>query len=361
MGLPLALAAFQFSLVLIVTMVLGGLIWIPAYRVHRKQRRAHLSIAATSLYFLPALIVLWLGLLPIRPTVLGSFGIPPVMWGLLLALTTLTGLRYYRRAIGSTGPLLAWLRSLPGLSAEEPTAASGDGKSLILNPQLAVPLAAGLVSLIDITAKLLGYFRQVEIASFLQFLLAFGSVAICVHVILASKEETSALGSVRRVSIYPKTTRITSVATTFIILTLWAIAAGTEPKSKLAIVNATLPSATERTLILTLLNHGEEVRILTGFEVESRTWLVFQCLSADFSIPIVAQYTLEFHLRNPLTSLPAEPLLQFQKNKPAQVDIALEPVATGKCSDGWTADIRVAVVADDGRRSATEWFTLWGR
>jgi hypothetical protein len=148
------------------------------------------------------------------------------------------------------------------------------------------------------------------------------------------------------------------VATTLIILMLWAIAAGAEPKSQLAIASAALPSPTERALKLTLVNHGDEVRILTRFEVESRTWLVFQCLSADFSIPVVAQYKLKVMLSSALTVISASPQLQFQKNKPATIDIALEPSSLGNCAHTWTADVRVAVVADDGRLSTTEWFTL---
>lgn len=358
MLLPLALAALHFVFVLVATMVLSGLIWIPACRIHRRRKTTQLSTIATSLYFVPALALLWIGLFPARPTPLGSLGLTPAMWGLLLALTALAGLRYYRRAVGSSGPLFAWLRSLPGLSAAEPTVPADNGKSFALNPQLAIPLAAGLVSLVDIAAKLLGFFKQVEIASFLQFFLASGSVVTCIHLLLASKDETSPLGSVRTVSCFPKATRITSAATTLTILTLWAIAAGTEPKPQLAIASATLPSPTERALRLTLVNRGEEVRILTRFEIESRTWLVFQCLSADFSIPIVAQYKLKFHLSNPLTEVSANPQLQFQKNKPAMVDIALDPNAIGNCADDWTADVRVAVVADDGRRSTTDWFTL---
>jgi hypothetical protein len=312
-----------------------------------------------TLYLLPAAALLWFGIFPGRPEPLSFTGLPPLCWFMILISVAITGLIYCKRGMGlKDQSLLQWLRTWPGIAGPEPAVVSTASASNLFDPVMLLPLATGLVSVADLFGKLAGFYKQIELASFIEFGLAAASVGACVHVLSASKEEESAFGITRTVARYTKAVRGTTVATGLLVLSLWAVASGTEPRSDLTIVSARLPQPNERNIILTLVNRGDSVRILTGFEVETRTWLLFQCLSGEFNIPIAGQYTLKFHLSNPITRIPAVPNLQFQRNRPGTIDVVLEPDATGNCADSWTADVRVAVVSDEGRRSTTAWFKL---
>lgn len=85
------------------------------------------------------------------------------------------------------------------------------------------------------------------------------------------------------------------------------------------------------------------------------------CLSGDFEIPVVAEYEAKFHIAQRLTIIKLDKNeKQFPNDKPGRINIGLKPDATGKCADTWDADVRVFLVADDGRRSGTKWFHLSG-
>jgi hypothetical protein len=346
--------------VLCVAMIFGAIIWIPAYRFHlRKGPKYNFGTFERTIYLLPAVALLWLGIFPRRPGLLSITGLPPFTWFLVLLAVTVVGLRYCKRGMGAKDQSLKeWLWTWPGIAGPEPAVESPDTAPFKFDAVTAIPLLAGLTSIAELFAKLAGFYKQIELASFLEFALAAASVGACVHVLSASKDQESGLGTMRPVARYPKTVRTTTVATGLLVLSFWAVASGTEPRSDLAIVSAQLPQPHARKMTLTLVNKGDVVRILTGFEIETRTWLAFQCKSSEFNIPSAGQYKLKFQLSNPLTTAPAIPNLQFQHNRPGTVDIVLEPDATGNCQDGWTADVRVAVVSDDGQRSTTKWFTL---
>jgi hypothetical protein len=359
--LPFVLSVVSLVVTVLVTVVLGGLCWIPAYRFHRRrsERNQKISAIGKSLYIVPSVVVLWLGLYPVHPTPLASLGMTPLGWAITLATTTLVGLKYYKRGMRlERQSLWHWIRNWPGIAGPEPSTSAPESASILREPSVLIPLAAGLVSLGDLVAKLLGFFRQVEGASVVEFVLTLAALGACLHVLTASAEETSQLGVSKITARYPMHLRITSAVTATGMLFLWAIAAGTEPRSNLSIASSALPEPTGRQLTLTLVNRGNEVRILTGFEVETRTWMTFRCLSADFSIPAAGQYNLAFMLSEPLTKIAAVPQLQFQRDKPGTLAITLRPSALGACSDWWTADIRIAVIADDGRRSITDWFPI---
>jgi hypothetical protein len=142
---------------------------------------------------------------------------------------------------------------------------------------------------------------------------------------------------------------------------LWAIATAYEPPGTLTIVAEKLPLPHERSLELVVANQTDVVHILSFFHVEARTPIPFQCFSAQFDIPELGDYVLKFYVASPLTKIPAAPLKQLPPQTSGRIRIALEPNATGACTDYWTARVRVFVVSDDGSRSGTHWFRLKDR
>jgi hypothetical protein len=185
-----------------------------------------------------------------------------------------------------------------------------------------------------------------------------GAFGVAVHALTATDDNNANFGGTRKVLHYRRPARLAAVAGAATAVILWAASAAYELPSELRIAAATLPGPEGRLVELTLVNQGQRTHVLREFQVESRTMIPFPCLSAEFDIPVAAEYELPFHIAQPLTEIAADPPKQFQAQAAGRVRLGLKPDATGACVDEWDATVRVFVVSDDDKRAGTAWFKL---
>jgi hypothetical protein len=355
--------AFWYCAVFGTTAVASGVVLIPAYRIHRFRLRRwsrELGPLARAIYFVPAAAVLMLGIYASGMPLLAVANIGTIGWLALLVMTLYLGLAYMRRAEDMPNTVLKWVAAWPGWFRDSAPEPSAEGKSSDIIQVLALPSLAMLVALADIVTKTVSFFANTPVTHILQLGLVAGSIGLGIHSLTAVRDEVSPISGMRKTLRYSRQNRLGAVLAPCLIVFLWAAGAAYEPAGDLRVVAASLPAPDERLVGLTLANQGQVVRIFRRFDIESRTAVPFGCLSAGFDIPNVGEYTLIFHIDDPVTSLDAVPPKQFSPQSVGQIRLALKPSAIGACSDEWTARVRIYVVGDDGRRSGTGWFKLRG-
>jgi hypothetical protein len=361
-----------------------------------RGKKLRSSSYAVSLYFIPAFLILWLALNssklllaldypdtasysdfdPDFGSVVGLFagyiyfgtfrgsGFGTFLWLSALTLVLYRGLRYtIRSQTQSSLGVMSWVRSWPGWlgTAMEPDHANEkqDLSKLLMPPAITAALS------VSDSARRLGnlFFRGDAVGSSLDVISVLAVtivVGIAFHSMTAHSLVEDPLHGKRPRLKYPKMVRFGSLFSSVAVIVLWAIASGHEPESDLRIVASELPEPTDRNVSLTLVNRGENTQVLTGLHVESSLNFFEYCLSAQFEIPVVAEYTVKFSIFEPLTTmqLKGEQIKQFPPDTPARINVSLQPDGTGYCGDNWRTDVRLLIVTDDGRRSGTPWFRL---
>jgi hypothetical protein len=361
-GFLLLWGMYSIFVTFVLLALTSALVLFPACRIHRAIRRREarpLGPIARSFYFLPSLAVVLAGIhsrLWFRTT---GLAVGTIHWTVLLLCSLYIGLSYMRRA-DSDDKIAAWrwVKSWPGWfkrSAPEPPDQTVDGDVARF---LVLPGLAALTAITDTVTKAANLFDITPMASVVQVIFIGGALGSAAYALTATRDYSDSLGSTRKVLLVRRPTRLAAVAGAVVAVFFWAAGATYEPLSSVRIAAATLPTGEGRIVELTLVNQGQQTRVLREFAVESRTRIPFGCLSADFDIPLVAEYELKFHIAHPYTVIPARPVKQFQPQSAGRIRLALKPNATGACSGSWNASVRVSVVTDDDRRAITPWFRL---
>ena len=352
---------YSYAGTLFVVVFLAGLVVVPTYRIHRSRLRrtgVPLGVLARSIYAVPAVIVVAAGIYRVESLrVTGNYVTAP-QWLLLLVVSGFVGLAYMRRAESANASTTAWVRSWPGWFRPSSPEPSVDSSSSDNARVIALPAMVLMLSLFDTVSKAAGYFGAVVATELFQAALVVGTTGTAVYALTALKPETDALGNEKLVLRFGRRLRMAALLGAAISILLWSVSASYEPQSDLRIVAADLPRPSDRLAELTILNKSDTVHALTAFHVESRTPIPFACWSADFAIPLIATYVLPFHVNEPFTAISAKPVIQFPPQRGGRIRIALKPNATGACAEQWQAQVRIAVVSEDGKRSLTHWFSL---
>src|SRR5579885_188982 len=139
MLLPFILSLVSLFMAVVAAAVLGGLCWIPAYRLHRRRsgKGEKIGLIGKSLYIVPTVCVLWLGLYPVHPTPLASMGLTPLYWAIIVSVTTLIGLKYYKLGMRlERQSLWQWIRSWPGIAGPEPSTSELESATILREPSV---------------------------------------------------------------------------------------------------------------------------------------------------------------------------------------------------------------------------------
>lgn len=328
----------------------------------RQLRRRHsglpIELVEYSLYFAPAMTIILIGVLPSKPHYL-NLASDSIQWILLFLFALYLGLSRIKKADSNDRiSVLQWVQQWPGWFGKDAQEPKSDASGKNLLHLLALPGFTLLLSLTETVNKVAGFFQASVALPITQILLVSGSMGLAVHVLMATDHQSHPIVGRTTVLRYPRIVRAACLLSAILVLLFWSISAGYELPSDLQIVASKLPNPHERIAFITLVNRSNEVRVIKEFHVESLTTIPFICKSADFDIPIVAQYELEFHIGNPLTVVDANPVKQFPSNTPGSISLAFKPNAIGACSFSWETNVRLSVVTDDDRRSKTSWFRL---
>jgi hypothetical protein len=215
-----------------------------------------------------------------------------------------------------------------------------------------------LLSIIDLIRKIANVFALVPpIAMTVSaFVMVVGCVGPSICVLTETRERITEFAVLRGLA-YPRGTRVTTIIAAAVALSAWGASAAHGPEGDLHMASYQLPQSTSRTTSVVIVNKGSKTAILKEFQVESDYPRYLYCWSPNFEIPVAGDYILSFSVFDPLTKIKADPLKQFP-SQAGRINLALEPNATGACTEHWKAKIRVAVVSDDGKRAKTDWFTL---
>lgn len=101
------------------------------------------------------------------------------------------------------------------------------------------------------------------------------------------------------------------------------------------------------TFKLTVSNPASVSRVLKSIGVKSLARGSFNCFSGAYAATPIADYRVGFHVRKPVTEIPADPILVIEPRSVGQFTISIVPDATGSCGF-WEAEVSVFAKFDDG-------------
>ena len=300
--------------------------------------------------------------MPMKPDYIAIIDFSTLQWIFIEILVIYIGLNYLKKIESKNKTnVFKWIRNWPGWIRSDSSVS--DNNTTTSNVGIvAIPTIAATLSIIDFIDKVVNVFPHNNVVkfafTFTAFLMVVCSIGFAFHSLTATIEVNHPIVGHKRVSKFSNRTRFVSLASAVFVFFIWGLSSSYEPISDLQILSTDSPNPEDREVSIVIVNRGKTVRILKEFHIESRTQIPFGCMSADFSVPVVAEYVVKFHIADPITIIKAEPVKQFPVEQPGQILIALEPDATGKCSNEWKTDVRIFIVSDDGRRSPTNWFRL---